>query len=118
MGPTMNAAPRLVSHLGPALLVALAASCGADDGPAPNPSPDAATSALMPAPTGGGFCCPIAMPSCDCFGNGGWVATDELDACPRICDLGPQGAYYETDEHGCQSLQSPSSCLMDAGVAP
>ncbi len=67
------------------------------------------THQLAPA-DGGGFCCPIETPTCNCFGYGGWIATDSSN-CPKICDLGPQGAKELVDGHGCKYLTSPSSCL-------
>ncbi|MBI5536721.1 MAG: hypothetical protein HY898_28635 [Deltaproteobacteria bacterium] len=77
-------------------------------------------SGLTPAPDGG-FCCPIEPPSCDCFGNGGWVANNDLKSCPHICDMAPP-AETKTDSHGCSYLFSLNSCLsFDAtvdGVTP
>jgi hypothetical protein len=72
---------------------------------------------LTPAPRGGGFCCPIDPATCNCFRNGGWIA-NETDMCPGICDLAPTRTRIVTDDHGCQMLEGPESCLSppDAGL--
>ncbi|MBI4509062.1 MAG: hypothetical protein HY698_05475 [Deltaproteobacteria bacterium] len=74
-------------------------------------------SGLTPA-AGGGFCCPIETPTCNCFRNGGWVASDNPAQCPGICDLAPP-AEVVIDEHGCKKLWGQHSCLVrprDAGL--
>ena len=73
------------------------------------PTGDAAL--LTPAPIGGGYCCPIETIMCNCFHHGGWVPERDLEACPRICDMGAGGAYREPDAHGCQVQKIPTSCL-------
>ncbi len=74
---------------------------------------------ITPAPFGGGFCCPIDPQTCDCFRNGGWIA-NRTDMCPGICDQAPVNTRLVTDQHGCQTLEGPESCLqppiLDAGV--
>lgn len=74
---------------------------------------------LTPAPRGGGFCCPIDFQTCDCFRNGGWVA-HSTDMCPSVCDLAPSRTRIEEDDHGCDTLTGPDSCLdpgpIDAGL--
>ncbi len=72
---------------------------------------DAGTTTLQRSPDGLGFCCPIESPSCDCFGNGGFVESDDPAKCPSICDLGPAGATIDTDAHGCEVFWGPDSCL-------
>ncbi len=92
-----------------ALVLALgvgAAACAADSAPG--------GSGLQPAPTGGGYCCPVESITCDCFRNGGWVAVDDLEQCPRLCDLAPPGSRLTPDEHGCPELTGPTSCLSMA----
>ncbi|MGE3761954.1 MAG: hypothetical protein AB7L94_06870 [Kofleriaceae bacterium] len=80
-------------------------------------SGDGLEEGVTPAP-GGGFCCPIDPGSCDCFRNGGWIA-DRADTCPAICDLAPTNTSIRIDEHGCEVLTGPESCLtplFDASV--
>jgi hypothetical protein len=66
---------------------------------------------ITPAPRGGGFCCPIDPGTCNCFRNGGWIS-NEADTCPAICDLAPVNTRITSDEHGCESLSGPESCLQ------
>jgi hypothetical protein len=87
------------------ILTLLAACDGSGQG-----LPDGAESGITPAPHGGGYCCPIDESTCNCFRNGGWIA-DATDMCPSICDLAPVDTYVTTDDHGCQQLQGPTSCL-------
>lgn len=81
--------------------------------------PADAEEGITPAPIGGGFCCPIDPETCNCFRNGGWIENRD-DMCPSICDLAPVNTRITTDEHGCESLSGPESCLqppsLDAGV--
>lgn len=72
----------------------------------------------LPAAASGGYCCPIGMPTCDCFPNGGWTAVDDESHCPKICDMAPP-AQETTDQHGCKVLWGPGSCIgphPDAGA--
>lgn len=73
---------------------------------------------ITPAPRGGGFCCPIDPQTCNCFRNGGWIE-QETDLCPAICDLAPVNTSITIEEHGCEVLSGPESCLApppDAAV--
>jgi hypothetical protein len=67
------------------------------------------------APDGIGFCCPIDGITCNCFRNGGWIARD-TDLCPSVCDLAPVDTRISIDEHGCQLLSGPESCLAPPAV--
>jgi hypothetical protein len=102
---------------GKALFLAalLLGACGGSGSSADAALDDA--SVLVPA-EGGGFCCPIDEPTCNCFRNGGWVPVDDLYECPRICDMAPP-ATITLDEHGCEVFWGPNSCLAppDAGPA-
>ncbi len=80
------------------------------DGGGGGPLPDGREKGITPAPIGGGFCCPIEEVTCDCFRNGGWIQR-ETDMCPAICDLAPINTSISVDEHGCQQLFGPDSCL-------
>jgi hypothetical protein len=71
-------------------------------------------SGLVPAPSGEGFCCPVEAPTCNCFGNGGWAPRDDRSACKHLCDLAPP-AQSSIDEHGCEVLHGPNSCLDEPG---
>ena len=68
-------------------------------------------SQLPPAPTGGGFCCPVESPSCNAFKTGGWVAVDDPSRCLGVVDMAPP---YErvVEEHGCEVIRGPNSCLV------
>ena len=71
---------------------------------------------LAVAPQGGGFCCPIENPTCECFKNGGWVARNDPALCLALCDLAPP-LETTTEQHGCKYVGGPNSCLtaIDAG---
>lgn len=88
-------------------LALVLAACNSDD---EAPTIDAG-SGLSPAPSGGGFCCPIDPITCNCFRHGGWVEADDLASCPQICDLAPPGTHMVADSHGCLHLEGPTSCL-------
>jgi hypothetical protein len=80
------------------------------------PPPDGGHETGLTAAPGGGFCCPIDQPTCNCFRNGGWIA-HQTDTCGSVCDLAPTNATREPDDHGCEVLTGPNSCLdFDAGV--
>jgi hypothetical protein len=66
-------------------------------------------SGLRPAPMGGGFCCPIETPSCNCFRNGGWAPEDDLNRCGGTCDLAPPMEII-LESHGCEVLTGPNAC--------
>lgn len=100
---------RLLSHLA-YLVFAVSTLAACDEHGKGGVFPDAKEEGLVPAPRGGGFCCPIASPTCDCFRTGGWILR-ETDMCPTTCDLAPVNTRITTDEHGCQSLDGPESCL-------
>jgi hypothetical protein len=89
-----------------------------DDASAHVDGADAGASGLSAAPDGGGFCCPIEQPTCNCFRAGGWTASDDLRGCRSVCDMAPP-AQYRIDDHGCQQMWSSHSCLeRDTGVPP
>jgi hypothetical protein len=118
----------------PLFLVALSAltlaGCPTDPAPvdAPGASEDAPATLPdgggepVPSPDGAGFCCPIDMPSCDCFHNGGFATSVSGCEFLRVCDAAPPSMIV-TDEHGCARLVATGSCLArdvgggtDAGV--
>lgn len=86
-------------------LATVATSCGGADDPPPSGS------GLPPAPSGAGYCCPIDPITCNCFRHGGWVAVDDVEQCPLLCDLAPPGSEIAADENGCPELNGPTSCL-------
>lgn len=99
----------LRGSLAMAALIALAALAACEaSGP---PPVDAAGTGLARAPIGGGYCCPIDPVTCNCFRNGGWTDLDDLESCPQICDLAPVETRITPDEHGCDRLTGPRSCL-------
>ena len=94
------------------------AACEHGEGGFPIPPDTHAEQGITPAPHGGGFCCPIDLESCNCFRNGGWIGK-ATDMCPTLCDLAPVNTRITSDEHGCESLSGPESCLqppLDAGI--
>lgn len=100
--------------LGLALALGTFAACDSDGGSGIDSGP--IEEGITPAPRNGGYCCPIDLGTCNCFRNGGWIAKP-TDMCPTICDLAPTNTSVTTDEHGCEQLRGPDSCLppLDAG---
>ena len=71
------------------------------------------TSQLAPAPTGGGFCCPVdTTPNCNAFRSDGWTPVDDPARCNLVADMAPP---FESsfDEHGCEVITSKNSCLAN-----
>lgn len=94
-------------------------ACEHGKGGGPTTQPDSAVEqGITPAPRGGGFCCPIDPETCNCFHNGGWIQK-ATDMCRAICDMAPVNTRITVDEHGCESLNGPESCLhppLDASL--
>lgn len=64
----------------------------------------------VPSPDGAGVCCPMDLPSCDCFHNGGFATSASGCDFLRVCDAAPPSMIV-TDEHGCPRLVASGSCL-------
>lgn len=71
-------------------------------------------------------CCPLEVPTCDCFSTGGSRDLSEespFRQCAGLCDAEPDGWEEYTDSNGCPALRwvgGTGSCFnfVDAGPAP
>jgi hypothetical protein len=66
-------------------------------------------------PIGGGVCCPMEFPSCDCTSTGGWAPSP--GQCSAVCDAWPADFEQYVDSHGCPAWRtglpgSESGCCI------